>query len=358
MRPIQIVEPTLEGYSGHCHSLVTSLCHALDGVPIDLWSARGSEGMDFGSQVRIHPGFRRRIRLLQTLLLYRRLLRSGAPIVVTTARRGDLASLNLVASGEIAPNRVFLYFHWLRDTPAKLRSLRKLAQRQPHIVIFGTTASVVDLFKRCGFTHVFLLPYPSPPASAAGEPAPFRQLLYAGAARQDKGFSLIVDLVELLAREGARTPIAVQISADHYGKYDAQTRSDIVRLQAAGYAPLRQTPQTLTPQEYAALFPGSICLQPYDRGEFRDRVSGVTLDALAHACPVVATAGTWSAELIKPFGAGVELQAPTAASLLEAARKIERDYAVFQSAARSAGQAQNRTSWAPLLELLPHATVG
>ncbi len=358
MQPVQVVEPTLEGYSGHCHSLVTSLRHALAGVPIDLWSARGSESMDFGSQVVNHPMFRRRIRLLQALLLYRRLLRSGAPLVVTTARRSDLVLFDLAARGQLPSNRVFLYFHWLRESPAKLHSLRKLALRQPNIVILGTTASVVDIFKRCGFAHVFLLPYPSSPASSSDNPVPFRQLLYAGAARQDKGFSLVADLVELLAREGARTPIAVQVSADHYGKVDAQTRSDIARLQAAGYAPLTLTPQTLTPQEYSALFPGSICLQPYDRSEFRDRVSGVTLDALAHACPVIATAGTWSAQLIKPFGAGVELHAHTAASLLEAARNIEREYAVFQAGARAAGQAQNRKSWAPLLELLPQATAG
>ena len=226
---------------------------------------------------------------------------------------------------------------------------------RPADYIFGTTASVVDLFKRCGFANVFLLPYPPPPASDSGDPVPFRQLLYAGAARQDKGFSLIVDLVELLAREGARTPITVQVSADHYGKVDAQTRSDIARLQAAGYSALTLTPQTLTPQEYSNLFPGSICLQAYDRNEFRDRVSGVTLDALAHACPIVATAGTWSAALIKPFGAGVELHTMSAASLLQAARHIEQDYAIYRSAARSAGQAQNRKSWAPLLELLARA---
>ena len=355
MQSIQVVEPTLEGYSGHCHSLVTSLCHALDGVPIDLWSARGSEGMNFASHVANHPKFRRRIRLLQALLLYRCLLRSGAPVVVTTARRSDLMLFDLAAGGQISRHRVFLYFHWLRESPAKLRSLRKLAQRQPHVVIFCTTASVVDIFKRCGFAHVFLLPYPSPPASNNGDPVAFRQLLYAGAARQDKGFSLIADLVELLAREDARIPIAVQVSADHYGKVDAQTRSDIARLQAAGYAALTLTRQSLTPQEYSALFPGSICLQPYDRDEVRDRVSGVTLDALAHACPIVATAGTWSAELIKPFGAGVELYTMSAASLLEAAGNIERDYAVFQAGARAAGQAQNRKSWTPLLELLPHA---
>ncbi|MEO8007242.1 MAG: hypothetical protein ABI728_01785, partial [Betaproteobacteria bacterium] len=203
--------------------------------------------------------------------------------------------------------------------------------------------------------QIILLPYPSPPASAGDDPVPFRQLLYAGAARQDKGFSLIVDLVELLAREGARTPIAVQVSADHYGKVDAQTRSDIARLQAAGYSALTLVSQTLTPQEYSGLFAGSICLQPYDRNDFRDRVSGVTLDALAHACPIVATAGTWSAALIKSFGAGAELHTMNATSLLQAARHIEQDYALYQAAARSAGQAQNRKSWAPLLELLARA---
>src|SRR6185369_3588523 len=145
-----------------------------------------------------------------------------------------------------------------------------------------------------------------------------RQLLYAGAARQDKGFSLVVDLVELLARENDRTPIAVQVSADHYGKVDAKTRSDIARLHAAGHAMLKVVSQTLTPQEYSALFAGSICLQPYDPDEFRDRVSGVTLDAISHACPVVATSGTWSAKLIKPFHAGVELHTLDAPSLLSA----------------------------------------
>jgi glycosyltransferase involved in cell wall biosynthesis len=356
--PVQVVEPTLESYSGHCHSLVTSLCQSLGSRPIDLWSATGAQGMNFGSHVTNHPGFRRRIRLVQALLLYRRLLRGGAPIVVTTARRSDLVSLDLIARGPLPRNRVFLYFHWLRESAAKLRSFRKLAQRQPHVVIFGTTASVVDFFKRCGFANVFLLPYPSPPASTGGEAVPFRQLLYAGAARQDKGFSLIADLVELLAREGAHMPVAVQVSADHYGKIDVKTREDIARLEAAGYAPLELKSQTLTPEEYSALFPGSICLQPYNRDEFRDRVSGVTLDALAHACPVVATAGTWSADLIKPFGAGVELHAMNAASLLQAARKIEQDYTVFQSGARAAGQAQNRKSWVPLLELLPDAAAG
>lgn len=354
MGSIHVVEPTLEDYSGHCYSLVSSLCKALQGTRVDLWSATGSQGLDFGAHVHNHATFHRRIRLLQAVLLYRRLLRGTAPIVVTTARRSDLMALDLVARGPLPPNRVFLYFHWFRETPAKLRAFRKLAQRQPNVVVFGTTNSTVELFQRCGFANVHLLPYP-PPASAGEASVPFRQYLYAGAARQDKGFALIADLVELLAREGARTPVVVQVSADHYGKVDARTRADIARLEAAGYAPLRLVTEALTPQEYAALFYGSICLQPYDRHDFRDRVSGVTLDALAHGCPVVGTAGTWIAKLVASFGAGVELQTMTGAGLLGAARTVERDYAAFQAAAQAAGRAQNRKSWQPLLDRLPRA---
>jgi nucleoside-diphosphate-sugar epimerase len=43
--------------------------------------------------------------------------------------------------------------------------------------------------------------------------------------------------------------------------------------------------EALSPQDYAALFDGAIYLQPYDKDDFRDRSSGVTLDALAHAAP-------------------------------------------------------------------------
>ncbi|HEX4984461.1 MAG TPA: hypothetical protein VFV71_00185 [Burkholderiales bacterium] len=357
MQPVQVVEPTLEGYSGHCHALVSSLCHALAGMPVELWSAKAAAGLAFGAHVTQHAMFSRRLRLVQAYFLYRRLLRAGAPVVVTTARRSDLVLLDHAAGGPIPGGRAFLYFHWLRESPAKLRALRALAKRQPHLAILGTTASVVDAFRRCGFANVRLLPYPPPPAGDDASPAAFAQLLYAGAARQDKGFPLVADLAALMAREGDATPLAVQVSADHYGKYDARTRADIERLRASGHRALRLIEQSLQPQEYAGLFRGSICLQPYDREAFRDRVSGVTLDALTHACPVVATAGTWSAELVDRHGAGVALEDLSAGGLLAAVREVQRDYAGFQQRARLAGEALNRESWHPLLDQLPATPV-
>ena len=353
MHAIQVVEPTLEGYSGHCHALVSSLVRAAAPAAIDLWSGQGSADMTFGPHVTVHPLFRRRVRLLQMVFLLRRLLGASGKILLTTARRSDLLLVDLAARGRVPTDRVFLYFHWFRPTPRKLSFLRKMAARQPETVILGTTTSVVDVFRRCGFAHVVLLPYPTPPTPGSDADAvAFRRLLYAGAARQDKGFRIIVDLVELLAARNEDIPIAIQITADHYGKYDAATRADIARLDAIRYPSLTLIRETPSPEDYAANFPGGICLQPYDRAEFRDRVSGVTLDALAHGCPIIATAGTWSAAMIEPFGAGIALADPDAGRLYAAATALRADYARHQAAALAAARAPGADSWAPLLERL------
>src|SRR5205823_10997515 len=131
--------------------------------------------------------------------LLRRLLRAPEPIVVTTARRSDLALVSLAASGRVPPDRVFLYFHWFRESARKLSFLRRMAARQPDIVILGTTDTVIDAFRRGGFANVVPLPYPAPAPAGESAAVPFRRLLYAGAARQDKGLGIVVDLVQLLA---------------------------------------------------------------------------------------------------------------------------------------------------------------
>ena len=348
---IQIVEPTLESYSGHCHFLVSSFCRAVAGRQIQLWAGKGADDLNFGAGVSVRPYFGRRFRLFQSLWLFRRLLREPFPLFIPTARRSDLTLLNLAAGKPIARNHVFMYFHWVRETPEKLNSLSRLAAHQPNLVILGTTPTVVEVFRRCGFAQTFLLPYP--PAQAQPHAAlPFRHLLYAGAARQDKGFRQVVDFVEFLARKREKIPITVQVSADHYGKYDAATREDLSRLRSTGYAPLALAEETMSPEGYAALFPGSICLQLYNRADFRDRVSGVTLDALAHGAPIVAPTGTWMAKLIEPFGAGVAIEEPLPENLHGAVRKIIDGYAGFRDGAFQAGQAQAQKSWDLLLELL------
>ena len=63
MDAINVVEPTLEGYSGHCHALIASLVRAAAPAAIDLWCGKAAAGMAFGPGVTVHPHFRRRARL-------------------------------------------------------------------------------------------------------------------------------------------------------------------------------------------------------------------------------------------------------------------------------------------------------
>ena len=91
--------------------------------------------------------------------------------------------------------------------------------------------------------------------------------------------------------------------------------------------------------EYANLFVGAICLQLYDRSDFSDRISGVTLDAFSAGSPVVATAGTWIARMIPRFGAGVEVDDVSPPQILSAAQRIIADYARYNQLAREAGKA-------------------
>ena len=350
--PLKVVEPTLEDYSGHCHALVSSLVRAARGNAIELWKGETAVPMTFGPDVTIHSHFRRRGRRTQMLRLLHRLLRAPGRVILTTARTLDLALVALVAPGRLPPDRVFLYFHWLRVTPVKRMLLRFAAARQPDLAILCTTERLVDLFRQSGFHAVAMLPYPAPETSLDADSVPFRQLLYAGAARRDKGFGLVVDLVQLLAERNAEIPITVQITPDHYGKYDDATREDIARLEKTNYPPLTLIRRTPSPDEYAAHFPGSICLQPYDADEFRDRVSGVTLDALAHGCPIVATAGTWTAALIEPHEAGIVVPNPNAERLQAAASTLRADYSKYRDRALAAAHARRGDPWRPLLNRL------
>jgi glycosyltransferase involved in cell wall biosynthesis len=352
-RLLHVIEPTLQDYAGHCYGLVRSFCEAAPNLNVKLWGGRGSAALDFG-RVAAMPYFHRRLRLFQLGMLLRRLLQEPEPVLIMTARRSDLSLARLAARGVIPAGKLYLYFHWYRETPSRLEFLRRVARTQPNIAILATTPTVADVFTRAGFRQVILLPYPLTAQRPADcdTSASFTHLLYAGAARQDKGFTLVVDLIERLAAEQSDIPIKVQISADHYGKHDSVTRADIARLEQVNHSALTIVRETLDPAGYAALFRGGLCLQPYDAEAFRDRASGVTLDALAHGCPVIVPAQTWMANLMAPQQAGVELDSVNLESLSAAVKQIIGNYPAYQRNALAAGSLLRQRSWQPFLDLL------
>lgn len=338
---INIVEPTLMTEAGHCYSFISAFCKAGDETrTLCLWISRHAELTLTGKNTQVRKYFFRRIRRLQSYFLYKRLLATPGKLFISTAGRADLLLLDLASGGVMPPKKVYLYFHWSKTNDNKLASLRKIARKQPNLEILGPTPSVVKIFQDAGFNNAHVVPYPisKQDVNHQAEPGKFKHLLYAGAARRDKGFSHIVDLVAYLQEQGLQIPAMLQISPEHYGKYDATALADIQRLQGMAYPHLRLCPETLKANEYADLFAGAICLQLYDPSDFSDRVSGVTLDALSAGCTIVATAGTWIARMVQRFDAGVIVDGISPPQVLPAVQRVIAEYARYSRGALAAGK--------------------
>ena len=334
---LHIIEPTLSNHAGHCHSLVHALVNAAPECDITVWANRQA-GAIWRGPGRLQPYFHRRLRRPQALFLYRRLLRQPGPMLVSTAGSTDLVLADWAASGCIPPHKLFLFVHWLNAKASKVRLLSAIAKRQPNIEILAPTAEVVDFFTSCGFPAT-LVPYPLAPLAprtAPGAATGFRHLLVAGGARLDKGFAEVVDLVAEMQRRDLRWPITVQTASEDRHRADPALLQQVGRLRSLGYAGLMLQDETMDPNAYRALFDGAVVIQPYRAHDFRSRVSGVTLDALAAGAPVVVTAGTWMADLAQRFEAGVATADLSAAGLITAIETVLADHARLARHAKAA----------------------
>lgn len=353
---LNIVEPTLMSEAGHCHSFVKSLFAASTGEKsFRLWVNRKAEVAFDSSHVEIRRYFYRKLRRLQSYFLYRKLLQAKGRLFVSTAGRTDLLMLNWAARGIIPPGKVFLYFHWFNPSANKLRSLQKMANLQPNLVILGPTPSVVNVFKEAGFADARVVPYPITPRKTdeAISGNDFKYLLYAGAARQDKGFRQIVDLVEFLHQQNSRIPVTIQTSSEHFGKCDAATLDDINRLQSIPYAYLTMRTEVLSTNEYEELFTGAIAIQLYNANDFLDRISGITLDAFSAGCPVISNSGTWIARMVERFDAGQVVSNVSPQEVFKSSTAIIESYARYNSNAIRAGQTlQQENSASALYKVL------
>jgi len=357
---LEIVEPTLVSQAGHCAALFASLRNAAPALPYRLWVDRSAHLPQFEQQgVPLERFFNRRWRKLQALWLYRQLLRSGAPVLVPTATWFDLRALDLAARGTIARQRAFLYFHKWRASSRRAQALSRLARRQPDLALFGTSEAIVQALRASGFARVEQVVPVLGADLAPQAAAPFRALLSAGAARADKGFAHIVDLVEHMAATGSTLPIVVQASGDHYGRYDEHTRADLLRLGACPYPHLTLRADTLDAAQYQGLFAGAICLQPYGRSDYADKMSAVTFDALRNGAPIVTVAGTTMAKIVEPSGAGIVVDQPTPRALLQACNAIAQQYPQYcERARRAAEQHSAASAWRPMFGKLQLAFAG
>ncbi len=348
---IHVIEPTLEDEAGHGRSFMAAVMAAGLDQRFEIWAGkRAGELFEDLPKASLHPHFVRRIRRLQAFFLYRKLLKGADRIFWPTAGATDLTLVDLASKGAVAPRKATFFFHWIRATESRRRRLARLANRQPNLRVLGATPEIVATLEEAGFSEVHLVPYPVTTSARPPEHPGFRHLLFAGAARQDKGFGRVVDLVALLQERGEKIPVVVQTSARHYGKRDVAVAADMERLHGLTYSGLKAESETLASDAYLRLFHGAICLQPYERAEFEGRVSAVTVDALASGCPIITTAGTWMARTIERLDAGIALEDLSAAELHRAVRTVVAQYDRYSANAREAAKTiQEEHSGAHLL---------
>lgn len=339
-RRINYIDPELSDETGCCHSLLTSIASCDEKTKLAVWADRNARRLNLPSNVDVKPLFFRRLRKLQLFFLYRKLLGSDEMIFINLAGRLDLALLDLASKSQIKAGKVFMYFHWYRDTVKKRRYLARMSKKQPNLVIMGSTESTVRPFADSGFSFVRVVPYPialNTNLRRAG--AEFSHLLFAGAARRDKGFDHIVRFIEHLAGTKATIPFVLQSSPKSYGKVEDEIISDLKRLDSLEYSGLKKIGSTLDENQYRDIFKGSICIQLYNRSDFADRVSGVTLDAMNSGSPIVAFKGTWMAKFIDTFDVGVAVDDADPETVLAAVQKIIAGYSYYSSNSVKAGDA-------------------
>jgi hypothetical protein len=203
-----------------------------------------------------------------------------------------------------------------------------------------TTNALAEIFRDLGFSNVETIPCPV--ATTLLLPTEKKQtaphLLYAGAARRDKGFSKVVDLITLLAEEKQWQPlISVQISASHSGKYDKETQKALQRLAVIDYPHICRVQTSLSQQQYAQQFERAITLLLYDPHAYQDKFSGICLDSLMRGAPVITSAGLWLGDTITRFHAGVSLVNMSIENIYQAVKEVYQNYESYHQNALHAG---------------------
>jgi hypothetical protein len=265
-------------------------------------------------------------------------IRDGQPTLVLTAsaKHALICSVLSFMCGS-RPQNLALYFHWKETKPAQ-RLMHRLASRVRQTSLAITPlASIANELERSGWKRVHCLPYPMAGPRWQPEAIPFEKVMMGGAARLNKGLSLVVELAERWAGDAERAvPLHLQVTPKHHGRHGHREQALVERLHACRYNGLQLDLVAPAREAYHSNFKGALVLAPYDRERFADGVSGVVLDALLCGSPVIATAGTWAGRLVQRFNAGMLLESPDVLSLERAIDQCIADWKIISSNACNA----------------------
>lgn len=225
-------------------------------------------------------------------------------------------------------------------------------------VVFATdsTRLAEEYRQLCGIVPVV---FPSPRVAASDSAPRSRNvresLLFSclGPARFEKGIDVLQAAIARYLADPASPPTCFAIQwptpiADAHG----QPYLPNAELAASGKVDFITEP--LNSEAYDALLSKTDCMVlPYRRSSYFARISGVAVEAVTGGIPVIATADTWTSELVANSGAGIAVPDGDANTLAAAMGDLARDYRRYREmAVARQQQALNANSGAAFLECL------
>lgn len=299
-----------------------------DGAPVEFgWELRGAL-----ADLRAGP---RDIVLVHTLG-FRELLDL---LAFVCAREPDAAhpTLHVLLRYDPAPLAAVIgtyrpYFDRIRTSPTLARSVRFHADTERLAATFSHLTGVAFLHAPIPFDQAHLRAALADPTPPAGDPL---RVLYLGDARLEKGYTDLPAAVASLWADlvgPGRIRFVIQSNFNTPGG-EPGVLSAQQQLAAYGDRRVRLLPEALdAPAYYRHLAEADIALIPYDAARYRERSSGVLVEAMAAGLPVVTSAGSWMETQVGPDNA-VLFDAPDA--LADALRRAVADYPRLRAGAQA-----------------------
>lgn len=338
---LNLIEPTLYSKTGHGYTYVHCLQSANSEFNCDLrvWIDQRGTPLAENLNCNIIPYFSRKFRQLQKIFLYRKLLKQPEVLLISTAELWDLQIIDFFIKFANPQCKVFLHFHQFKQKSKKLATLKKIAAKNHNIMIICPTDRLTKIFTDTGFENCQVVPCPTyTPASSTKNLARFDKVLYAGAARKDKGFPSVINYLQYCRKHGNDTTFEIQISAPNSQRYDIETEFALSELQSINKENLILHSHTLDETQYQQQFNNAISLLMYDPHDYRDKFSAVALDAFYAGSPIITIKNTWMGDMAEKYQAGIALEENTPEAVQAAVDQIKQDFAQFHENAKKAAR--------------------
>ncbi|MBT4963488.1 MAG: glycosyltransferase [Francisellaceae bacterium] len=330
---LNIIEPTLYNLAGHGYSYVSQVAKSAseNGHTTHVWMDKRDPLLLKELAITTHPWFSRKFRQVQKIILYYQLIKKSQIIYICTSELWDIKILSFLTNWLDPQARIICHFHQFKVQTKKIRSLKKIAKSSPNISIFTPTERLKNIFSHSGFRKVYDVPCPSyPPPTIKSQTSKIEPtIIYAGAARADKGFPKIIDVIKLAHKINLDIKFHIQASKPNSNRYDEATQIAVDKLLSLSKNNrLQIIDQTLTQLQYQDLFYNSIALLLYDQSLYENKFSGVMLDAIYAHCPVITTKNTWMGDVTEKYGIGISIsiQEQTPTKIINAIRLIKDNY--------------------------------